>query len=62
MQDLDCEPFEANNGPSDDDTAVEQEKKKETPVPPAKKVKVSKKTGASKTRTSARLRHTTKRY
>jgi hypothetical protein len=38
-QDMDCEPFEASNGPSDDDTAVEQEKKKETPIPTEKRRK-----------------------
>ncbi len=61
-QDMDCKPFEANDGPSNDDTAVEQEKKKETPIPPAKKAKVGKQHSAIKTRTSARLRRTTRRY
>ncbi len=36
-QDMDCEPFEASDGPSDDDTAVEQEQQKDNPSPTAKK-------------------------
>jgi hypothetical protein len=35
-QDMDCEPFKASDGPSHDDTAVEQERQKDSPVPTAK--------------------------
>ena len=31
-QDMDCKPFEADNGPSDDDTAAEQEQQQDKPV------------------------------
>jgi ribosomal protein S12 len=61
-QNMDCEPFEASNGPSDDDTAVEQEQQKDNPVPTAKKTMRSKQQSASAIRKSARIRHTTRRF
>ena len=62
MQGMDCEPFEASNGPSDDDTAVEQEREKDNPVRTAKKTMDSKHQSASAIRKSARIRHTMKHF
>ncbi len=54
-QDTDCEPFQADNGPSDDDTTLVQEKDEDMPATAGKKKPINKPNNPAPVRKSARI-------
>ena len=62
MQDLDCEPFQADDGPSDNDTAMGQREKEDRPATVGKKKQINKQNNQAHIRKSTRISRTPTRY
>ena len=61
-QDLDCEPFQADDGPSDDDTAMGQGENEDRPATAGKKKQINKQNNQAHIRKSARISRAPTRY
>ena len=61
-QDLDCEPFQADDGPSDDDTAMGQGENEDKPATAGKKKQINKQNNQAHIRKSARISRAPTRY